>query len=143
MAALLNDPELHTFIGGQPATLVELRERYQRQGEGSSPDGSQRWLNWIVRLQHDDQAVGTVQATVTADEGGLAAGVAWVVATAHQRRGHARDAATAMVAWLRDQGVATVVAHVHPDHPASAAVACAVGLSPTSIMEDGEVRWRG
>ncbi len=55
----------------------------------------------------------------------------------------ARDAAGAMVAWLREQGVATVVAHVHPDHRASQGVARAVGLTPTVITVDGEVRWQG
>jgi len=72
--------------------------------------------------------VGTVQATVTeqsADQAGLLAEVAWVVAAPHQGYGYARDAAGAMVAWLREQGVATVVAHVHPDHRASQGVASA------------------
>lgn len=49
MAPLLDDAELHTFIGGQPATRDELRDHYTRQVVGRSPDGSQRWLNWIVR----------------------------------------------------------------------------------------------
>jgi len=49
MAALLDDPGLHAFIGGQPASLRELQERYRRQVTGSSPDGLQRWLNWVLR----------------------------------------------------------------------------------------------
>ncbi|MHB1614943.1 MAG: GNAT family N-acetyltransferase [Actinomycetes bacterium] len=69
--------------------------------------------------------------------------VAWVVATACQAQGYAREAAGAMVAWFRCQGVTTVVAHVHPDHRASSAVAAAVGLSPTTLMEEGEARWEG
>ena len=48
-----------------------------------------------------------------------------------------------MVAWLRDHGVDTVVAHVHPDNAASAAVAGALGLRPTETIVDGEVRWAG
>ncbi len=47
-----------------------------------------------------------------------------------------------MVAWLREQR-AGIVAHIHPDHQASAAVARAVGLAPTSTLEDGELRWEG
>jgi RimJ/RimL family protein N-acetyltransferase len=147
MAPLLDDPGLHAFIGGRPATLPDLRERYGRQVAGHSRDGSQRWLNWVVRRREDRRAVGTVQATVSqqsaAQEEGLVAEVAWVVAAPHQGYGYARDAAGAMVAWLREQGVATVVAHVHPDHRASQGVARAVGLTPTAITVDGEVRWQG
>jgi RimJ/RimL family protein N-acetyltransferase len=142
LASLLNDPKLHSFIGGRPANLPELRERYRRQVAGRSPDGAQRWFNWVVRRCCDGQAVGTVQATVAETGDGLSAEVAWVVATAYQGRGYAREAAEAMVAWLREQG-AGIVAHIHPDHQASAAVARAVGLAPTSTLEDGELRWEG
>ncbi|RSS52333.1 GNAT family N-acetyltransferase, partial [Streptomyces sp. WAC07061] len=46
-----------------------------------------------------------------------------------------------LVGWLGAQGVGTVVAHVHPDHAASAAVAAAAGLAPTGRWQDGEARW--
>jgi hypothetical protein len=32
-------------------------------------------------------------------------------------------------------------AHIHPDHVASIGVARTLGLSPTSTVVDGEVRW--
>lgn len=35
----------------------------------------------------------------------------------------------------------SVVAHVHPEHGASAAVAAAAGLAPTEVWQDGERRW--
>ena len=97
----------------------------------------------MVRRREDGWAVGTVQATVTQDGTGLHAEVAWVIATPHQRHGYASEAASTMVAWLRDQGVATIVAHVHPGHPASRSVARAVGLTATTAVLDGEVRWQG
>jgi RimJ/RimL family protein N-acetyltransferase len=139
MLALLDDAALHTFTGGEPATLAQLRDRYRRQVVGRSPDGTQRWLNWVVRRRADGQAVGTVQATVT----GAEAEVAWVVVSAYQGRGLAREAASTMVAWLREQGVTTVVAHVHPDHVASARVAAALGMAATGTVVDGEIRWQG
>ena len=142
LAPLLDDVGLHAFTGGAPATVAELRDRYRRQVPGRSPDGSQRWLNWVLRRREDGQAVGTVQATVADDHEGLAAEVAWVVATPHQGRGYAREAAGSVVAWLRGQGVATIVAHVHPDHRASQGVARAVGLTATEVVVDGEVRWQ-
>lgn len=79
-----------------------------------------------------------MQATVT----GAEAEIAWVVGEAWQGRGLASEAARGLVAWLDERAVATVVAHIHPDHHASAAVATAAGLTPTDQWQDGEVRWR-
>ncbi len=121
--------------------MVELQQRYRRQIVGRSPDGCQRWFNWVVRRREDGSAVGTVQATVAEESGDLTAEVAWVVVTAYQGRGYAREAAKVMVAWLRRQGTGTVVAHVHPQHEASAAVARSLALVPTAIVVDGEVCW--
>ncbi|HEY0499591.1 MAG TPA: hypothetical protein VGD48_27850 [Kutzneria sp.] len=47
-----------------------------------------------------------------------------------------------MVEWLGQQSVRTVVAHVHPDNHASAAVAEAAGLVATDEEQDGEIRFR-
>jgi RimJ/RimL family protein N-acetyltransferase len=66
-----------------------------------------------------------------------------VVSTKQQRQGFAKEAAQALLAWLRERGVASVIAHVHPQHQASMAVARALGLAPTDTVADGEVRWEG
>jgi RimJ/RimL family protein N-acetyltransferase len=63
------------------------------------------------------------------------------VAPAHQGRGLAVEAAAAMVERLAAAGVTRLVAHVHPDHAASAAVAARLGLRRTDVVEDGELRW--
>jgi hypothetical protein len=64
MVAVLGDPALYEFTGGEPPTLDELRERYERQAVGRSPDRSEEWLNWIVRITDDGHAIGFVQATI-------------------------------------------------------------------------------
>ena len=76
------------------------------------------------------------------DADGLQAEIAWVVGTAWQGRGIATEAARALVDWLARQPVHAVIAHIHPDHRASAAVAAAIGLAPTAELHDGEIRWR-
>ncbi|MCX4779751.1 GNAT family N-acetyltransferase [Streptomyces sp. NBC_01264] len=137
MATVLGDPELHRYVGGAPLTEPELRTRYARLAAGS-PDPAVTWWNWVVRLDGAGRLVGTVQATVS---GGVAE-VAWVIGTPWQRRGIAAEAAAGPVGWLRTQAaVHAVIAHVHPDHTASAAVARASGLTPTDQRHDGEVRW--
>jgi RimJ/RimL family protein N-acetyltransferase len=141
MVVVLADPALHEFTGGQPATLPELRQRYMGWVEGSG-DADEVWLNWIVRRTADDVAVGTVQATVLNPGTDAEALVAWTIGTPWQRLGYAGEAAAGLVSWLVGQGIESVVAHVHADHQASAAVASRVGLRATDAMVDGEVVWR-
>ena len=141
MAPLLDDDDLHAYIGGHPATLDELRARYQRQSAGHSPTGHQGWLNWVVRHRGSGAAVGTVQATISRDAERLSADLAWVIATEHQRHGYASEAAAGMAAWLRHHGVQTLTAHIHPEHQASIRVAERLGLTTTGTLTNGETRW--
>ncbi|MEU6601556.1 GNAT family N-acetyltransferase [Streptomyces flaveolus] len=141
MAAVLSDPGLHTFIGGSPDSAQDLRARYERWTAGS-PDPAVSWCNWVIQLSDAACLTGTVQATITTDDRGAAAEIAWVVGTPWQRRGIATEAARGLVTWLRQHPVHTVVAHIHPDHATSGAVATAAGLAPTDQWHDGEIRWR-
>ncbi|WP_330456072.1 GNAT family N-acetyltransferase [Streptomyces sp. NBC_00820] len=142
MAAVLSDPALHTFIGGTPETSRSLRSRYERMTAGS-PDPAVSWLNWVIRLRGEACLTGTVQATIGPSAQGPVAEIAWVVGTPWQGRGIAKEAAGGLVDWLGRQPVRTVVAHIHPGHRASAAVASAAGLTSTGEeREDGEIRWR-
>lgn len=149
MALALDDAELHTYIGGEPASAQQLQARYRQQVVGRSADGRQRWCNWVLRSRADDEVAGYVQATVESDlvdasAGGssLVAELAWVVGTRYQGRGLACEAVAGMVTWLQGQGVERFVAHVHPEHAASAAVARSAGLRATDVVADGEVRWQ-
>jgi RimJ/RimL family protein N-acetyltransferase len=141
MTGVLADPALYRFTGGAPATTAELRARYQRWLAGA-PDPAVSWCNWVLRLRAEWQLAGTVQATVTGPAGALAAEIAWLVGTAWQGRGIGSEAAQGLVGWLRRSQVRTVTAYIHPGHHASAAVARAAGLVPTSHRRDGEVRWQ-
>ncbi|GHG94501.1 GNAT family N-acetyltransferase [Streptomyces lanatus] len=138
MAVVLSDPALHHFIGGAPHTLDDLRARYGRLVAGA-PDPAVSWCNWVLRLRAESCLVGTVQATITAD--GVAE-IAWVVGLPWQGRGFASEAARGLVDWLGRRSVRTVVAHIHPEHHASAAVAAAAGLAATEQERDGETRWQ-
>jgi|SRR6266496_3344561 len=141
MASVLGDQRLHEFIGGRPATLAGLRDRYARLAAGS-PDPDEVWLNWIVRRRSDAQAVGTVQATIVTRDERSTANVAWIIGVDWQSQGFASEAARALIDWLTRHGADEVVAHIHPDHRASAAVAARAGLRPTDEQADGEQVWR-
>jgi RimJ/RimL family protein N-acetyltransferase len=137
LAPLLDDASLHEFTGGAPLPAAELAAHYARLAARRSPGGDQLWGNWVLRVRATGAAAGTVQATLPAAG---PAEVAWVVARAAQGRGYASEAARSLVARLRAEGW-TVMAHIHPGHVASQRVARAAGLSPTSEVHDGEIRW--
>ena len=141
LAPVLDDAALHEFTGGEPLSVAALTARYARLAERRSPDGHQLWGNWVIRVRETGVAAGTMQVTLPA--GGPAAGpaeVAWVVGLRAQGRGYAREAASSLVALLREADW-TVIAHIHPAHLASQRVARAAGLAPTEEIHDGEVRW--
>jgi RimJ/RimL family protein N-acetyltransferase len=141
MVEVLGDPGLHEFTGGRPGSPEELRRRYAAMVAGPGRAG-EVWRNWVVRRRADSVAVGTVQATLTRRGRSWRAEVAWVVGVPWQRRGYATEAARGLVGWLEGLGVSEIVAHVHPDHRASARVAAAAGLVATGELVDGERVWR-
>ncbi|MFI5709192.1 GNAT family N-acetyltransferase [Kribbella sp. NPDC051620] len=136
MAKVLADSKLYEFTGGEPPTAEALAERYRRQVVGPGRPG-ESWLNWVISATQYDELVGYVQATVLGDE----AEIAWVLGTAWQGQGYAKEAAVGLVGWLVAHGAARIIAHIHPDHTASAAVAAAAGLRRTEQLVDGEVLW--
>jgi RimJ/RimL family protein N-acetyltransferase len=139
MVDVLGDERMHTFTGGEPLSLEQLRTRYRHLAAGHSPDGAELWFNWIVRVD-GGQPVGVIQATVAAD--GSRADVAWEIGVPWQGRGHASEAAAAVVHWLVAGGVGEVRAMVHPEHEASARVAARAGLTATTELVAGESVWR-
>ncbi|GAA4006898.1 GNAT family N-acetyltransferase [Allokutzneria multivorans] len=137
MAEVLADTALYEFTGGTPATVEQLRKRYAKQVDGSS-DPAVTWVNLVIRSRAENCLTGYVQATVAHGS----AEIAWVVGTPWQGRGIASESACALADWLRSSGVTEIVAHVHPGHAASGAVAAAAGLTQTDTVVDGELQWR-
>lgn len=143
MMPVLADPELYTLTGGTPPTARALRARYERWAAGSR-DPAVNWCNWVIQLAAapSPRLAGTVQATIDISGDQPAAEVAWIVGTQWQGQGIATEAARELVSWLGRHSIRTVIAHIHPDHHASAAVAAAAGLAPTDQWQDGERRWQ-
>ena len=141
MVTVLADPSLYEFNGGEPPTLEELTHQYAIQTRGFSPDGSQRWLNWVVVLGDHREPIGYVQATVPLKGGPTE--VAWVIGRPCQGNGYATAAARLLLAELATQDVSAVMAHIHPAHEASQRIAQHLGLTPTEVVVDGERRWVG
>jgi RimJ/RimL family protein N-acetyltransferase len=142
LVEVLADPALHEFTGGTPAALDDLRARFESWARGSGSD-TELWLNWIVRRREDSVAIGTLQATIViGPDSQSEALLAWTIGTAWQRQGYATEATCALVQWLTQRGVGSIIAHIHPEHIASSNVATSAGLRPTTDVVDGETVWR-
>ena len=97
MFELLSDPAIYQYENEPPASVDWLRARFSRLESRRSPDGSEQWLNWVIRLPSSELA-GYVQATVHRD--GRAA-IAYVLASRYWGRGMATHAVKAMIGELR------------------------------------------
>lgn len=93
--APLSDPQLYAFLPGDPPqSLAVLEKRYEFLELGKSPDGKEHWLNWIVFDRSTGTPFGSFQATVRDD---APSDIAYIVFSAHWRRGIAREAGAAVI----------------------------------------------
>lgn len=93
MFALLADPAIYRHENEPPASLAWLQERFTKLESRRSADGSELWLNWVLR-RSDGALAGYVQATVQADG---QAWIAYVLGSAHWGQGLAGEAVAAMI----------------------------------------------
>lgn len=93
MFAVLSDPAIYEYENEPPPSLEWLRERFARLETRRSPDGTEAWLNWVVRLP-TSELIGYVQATVRPDGN---AAIAYELASAFWGRGLGREAVQAMI----------------------------------------------
>lgn len=141
MARVLSHESLYAFTGGNPPTAEELKAQYRVQTRGHSADGSETWWNFIAVVGEDEHPVGYVQATIRPDAG--CAEIAWVIGRDFQGKRYASRAVALLRARLADEGVRTMIAHIHPGHDASHRVARSLGMQSTGESLDGEDRWQG
>ena len=97
MFGLLDDEAIYTYLDySAPPSVDHLRNVYARLEARRSPDGSDAWLNWVIRPR-DQPLVGYVQATV---ESNRSAYVAYVLASRYWGHGYAERAMQAMLEHL-------------------------------------------
>lgn len=107
MFGVLSDPAIYEFERVPPPSVERLAAGYRLRESRTSPDGRQKWLNWVVRLP-SQEAAGYVQATVL--ESGVSY-VAYEFASKYWRKGIGSASVAAMLEELvRTYGVRTFVA---------------------------------
>jgi RimJ/RimL family protein N-acetyltransferase len=134
---VLADPELYRHLPhGPPADATFLEQRFRRLAVRRSPDGSQQWLNWVVRARGRRDAVGLVEVSVE----GTQAHLAYFVARTHWRRGIAREACAAVLEHLReDLGVTEAIAEMDTRNTASRALVASLRFERTALHRDADV----
>jgi RimJ/RimL family protein N-acetyltransferase len=96
MFKVLSDPAIYEFENEAPQSEAWLVARFKRLESRRSPDGTELWLNWVVRLLSGELA-GYVQATVLED--GLCY-LAYELSSKYWRKGLGRSAVTAVLQEL-------------------------------------------
>lgn len=97
MFLTLSDPAIYEFENEPPPSEAYLIDRFSKLESRRSKDGSEHWLNWVIRLPSDELA-GYVQATVVEAS---RAYIAYELASRFWRQGIGRAAVTAMLDELR------------------------------------------
>ena len=96
MFTVLSDPAIYEFENSPPESQAWLERRFTKLESRRSADGSEKWLNWVVRLPSGDLA-GYVQATVI--EGSVAY-IAYEFASKFWRQGIGGASVRAMLTEL-------------------------------------------
>jgi RimJ/RimL family protein N-acetyltransferase len=135
MFALLQDLRIYEYENEPPESEEWLRERFARLETRSSRDGTEHWLNWVVRLS-SGETIGYVQATV---EPGGRAFVAYVLGSRWWGQGFAREAVRAMMDELRDTyGARHYVAVLKRRNERSRRLLKRLGFAPCTLDETEE-----
>ena len=95
----LQNQTIYTYLPDDPPTAADLEKRYDYWEKGCSPDGSERWLNWVAFQRDTGTPVGTFQATLPM---GRAGSFAYVVFPSFWKRGYGREMATCILTHLFD-----------------------------------------
>lgn len=98
MFVVLSDPALYEYENQAPLSVYGLRERFLALESRQSRDGSQQWLNWVIRLP-TSELIGYVQATIYADR---QTALAYELHSTYWGRGLARQAVSAVMDHLAD-----------------------------------------
>ncbi len=133
MFDVLSDEAIYRHLDeAAPASVEHLRRVYDKREARRSPDGSEDWLNWVVRVP-GGQLLGCVQATVFVPG---SAWIAYVFSSRHWGRGHAHEATAGMLAHLAQAyGVRRYLATVEVDNERSIRLLERLGFARASPHE--------
>jgi RimJ/RimL family protein N-acetyltransferase len=118
----LYEPRSH-----RAASIADLERRFTRFATRRSPDGTEVWLNYAVRIM-GGAYVGTMQATIV----GSSSLIGYSIFADHWRQGYGKEASARLVRFLFEEcGVRRVRATVDTENAASIALLERIGFHRT------------
>ena len=137
MYGVLSDPAIYEYENEPPRSVEWLRERFTKLETRRSPNGRERWLNWVLR-EPSLGLIGYVQATISPDGG---AAIAYELNSGSWGRGLAREAVEAMIAELVARyGVRRLTAVLRAANRRSRRLLERLGFAPAPPEALAEVR---
>jgi RimJ/RimL family protein N-acetyltransferase len=139
MFDVLSDPAIYEFENSAPESAASLADRFRKLESRVSPDGTEQWLNWVIRLPTGALA-GYVQATIAQDG---TAQIAYELASRFWRQGIGSAAVTGMLAELAaSYGVSSFVATLKQRNYRSLALLSSLGFERSRLADGDEIVMR-
>jgi RimJ/RimL family protein N-acetyltransferase len=139
MFDVLSDPAIYEFENSAPESAASLADRFRKLESRVSPDGTEQWLNWVIRLPTGALA-GYVQATIAPDG---TAQIAYELASRFWRQGIGSAAVTGMLAELAaSYGVSSFVATLKQRNYRSLALLSSLGFERRRLADGDEIVMR-
>jgi len=135
MFVVLSDPAIYEYENEPPPSLEWLCKRFAKLESRQSADGSERWLNWVIRIP-TAELIGYVQATVRANG---SAAIAYELSSAYWGRGFGHRAVRAMMTELAERyRVHTVTAVLKAENHRSLRLLARLGFELASTEAHAE-----
>ncbi|MBP5975308.1 GNAT family N-acetyltransferase [Brasilonema sp. CT11] len=150
----LQDERLYQFIPQEPPiSLQVLQARYRALSSRLSPDGQEAWLNWAIRLRQFETYIGTLQATVYANQiaairvceappSGLASSqglIAYMIFPQFWQQGYAKEGCLQLLNHLfNDYQVKIVAVQIDTRNVASIELIKSLGFKYVSTKENAD-----
>ncbi|HEY1976825.1 MAG TPA: GNAT family protein [Candidatus Baltobacteraceae bacterium] len=133
----LRDERLYEFVPSiAPSDLKGLRSRLRSLESRTSPDGSERWLNWAIRCLDVGRCIGYVQATVPVN---APAKIAYVLFAPFWGLGYGHEAVVGLLDFLSTAlQVREIRASVDPDNCRSIALLERLGFRRIAVHRDAD-----
>ncbi len=132
----LQAPELYTFIPQDPPELIGLRKRYAFLEGGESPDGQERWLNWVAIEHETGDAIGQFQATVRP---GSSTNIGYSIFPRSWRKGYAKEMCLSLIGYIFNSFDTHVIyAEIDTRNIGSIALVESLGFSKVGMTKDAD-----
>lgn len=123
----LRDPLMYLYVPrSAPLDVADVERRFARVIPETAPDRADQWLNWTVWLRNGGAGLGTIEATVKPDQ---RVEIGYLFDPRVWRRGFAREAVSAMVDHLSQNGAASFEAVIDIRNTASKALVLSLGFA--------------